>query len=240
MAFVTHGAPTDTNVPMGAIALDLTNGRIWQRNSSANGWDAIGYILDGDGAPQQFKVTNAGAGAIGFRNAGAGNQQFNIDCYVNDSGALIASATTGSRWIQGSGVLRWDYFTGATIGDDIGSSLVAGLTLDLTSGALTAEKAFIGSVQALTTAAGAGAVNTTTLLTKLTSTGTDALTLANGTDGQIKIITMIVDGGDATLTPTTKTGFTTVLFDAVGDSVTLTYFTTLGWMVSAVNGATVS
>lgn len=95
----------------------------------------------------------------------------------------------------------------------------------------------IGSTQALS---GAGAVNLTTLVTKVTSTGSNALTLADGTDGQMKIIVMVVDGGDATLTPTTKTGFSTITFNDAGDGVVLVFTTTTGWIVAGNNGATLA
>jgi hypothetical protein len=95
-----------------------------------------------------------------------------------------------------------------------------------------------GSVQSLS---GAGAVNLTTLITEVTSTGANALTLADGTSGQVKIITMIVDGGDATLTPTTLAGAaTTITFNDVGDTVILVYTDTLGWVIASNNGATVA
>jgi len=84
---------------------------------------------------------------------------------------------------------------------------------------------------------GAGAVNLTDMLTSLTTTGaSQALTLANGTVGQIKIISHVVDGGSAVLTPTTKIGFTTITFTAVGDSAMLIY-TVSGWDIIALNGA---
>jgi hypothetical protein len=95
----------------------------------------------------------------------------------------------------------------------------------------------IGTV---TTRSGAGAVPITASTVRLTTTGADALTLANGANGQILTIIMVVDGGDGTLTPTTKTGFSTITFNDVGDSVTLQYFTTLGWMILANYGATVA
>ena len=60
--------------------------------------------------------------------------------------------------------------------------------------------------------------------------------VANGTVGQIKIISHIVDGGSAVLTPTTKIGFTTITFTAVGDSAMLIY-TAQGWDIVALNGA---
>lgn len=64
-----------------------------------------------------------------------------------------------------------------------------------------------------------------------------ALTLADGAAGQIKIIVHEVDGGSAVLTPTTKTGYTTITFTNVGDSCMLQFFATRGWMVVSLNGA---
>lgn len=84
---------------------------------------------------------------------------------------------------------------------------------------------------------GAGAVNVTDMLTSLTTTGAaQALTLANGTLGQVKVIAHTVDGGSAVLTPTTALGFTTITFTNVGESATLIY-TAAGWAILALNGA---
>jgi hypothetical protein len=47
-------------------------------------------------------------------------------------------------------------------------------------------------------------------ITEIATTGANALTLANGAAGQIKIITMVVDGGDGTLTPTTFANGSTI------------------------------
>lgn len=123
--------------------------------------------------------------------------------------------------------------TTATIG------AATSVTTVTTSGNVTVGGAVIGSTQNLS---GSGAVNVTSGTTKVTTTASAAaLTLANGTDGQIKMIVMVVDGGgDATITPTTKTGYTTIVLDAVGDAVVLQYFTTLGWMVIANYNATIA
>lgn len=92
------------------------------------------------------------------------------------------------------------------------------------------------------TRAGAGAVPLTASTVQITTTGAAAaLTLANGTAGQLLTLVMTADGGgDATLTPTTETGFSTIVFGDLGDSVTLQYFTTLGWMIVSNVGATVN
>lgn len=90
----------------------------------------------------------------------------------------------------------------------------------------------VSGVQAIS---GAGAINVTQNRTDITTTGAQAFTLANGTVGQIKIITMVVDGGDATITPTTLLGYTTITFNAVGDTVMLQYGTG-GWAIIGGNG----
>ena len=94
--------------------------------------------------------------------------------------------------------------------------------------------AFDSTAQALTAA---GAVNITTAVTTIASSAAIALTLINGNAGQIKIITMITDGGTATLTPTTLNGYTTIAFDTDGDSCMLYYAgSTPGWCVIANQG----
>lgn len=116
-------------------------------------------------------------------------------------------------------------FVGAVTGNVTGD-----VTGDLT-GAVT------GSIQALS---GAGAVDVTSLITEVTTTAADALTLADGTAGQIKIITMVADGGDGTLTPTTFANGSTITFNDVGDSVMLVYNSTVGWALVANTGTTIA
>jgi len=97
--------------------------------------------------------------------------------------------------------------------------------------------AFDSTPQALTAA---GAVNLTTAVTTVASAAAIALTLANGSVGQVKIICMTTDGGDATLTPTTLNGYSTITFNDVGDSCVLIYNTTGGWSVISNQGCTLA
>ena len=97
--------------------------------------------------------------------------------------------------------------------------------------------AFDSTPQALTAA---GAVNLTTAVTTVATGGAIALTLAAGSVGQIKIITMIPDGGVATLTPTNFAGSnTTVAFNDVGDTIQLCYINST-WVVLGNNGCTLA
>lgn len=93
----------------------------------------------------------------------------------------------------------------------------------------------VGSVQ---TISGPGAIDITSLHTAITTTGADAYTLANGVVGQVKIISMAVDGGDATITPTTFANGSTITFEDVNDCITLIY-TANGWLSIANQGSPV-
>ena len=77
-------------------------------------------------------------------------------------------------------------------------------------------------------------------VSKTTGGDAEALTLANGTPGQVLVIHLTTDGGgDGTLTPTTKTGFTTIVFADAGDQAVLLYVDdTIGWILLAYKGLT--
>ena len=86
---------------------------------------------------------------------------------------------------------------------------------------------------------GGGALSLTTAVSLITTTGTEAYTLADGIEGQIKIISMKVNGGNATVTPDDYVNGTSILFNNVNDTITLLYQST-GWVQLARQNATVS
>lgn len=146
-----------------------------------------------------------------------------IDFYF--SGAVGASGSTESTAVK-----AWSI--------DATGNFIAGTdnTYDIGANGATRPKdlflggKYVGSTQALS---GAGAANVTTETTKITSTGVlDAISLADGVDGQTKIIIHDVDGGSFVLTPTTKTGWTTFTSTIAGESITLKFVTTRGWIVT--------
>ena len=87
-------------------------------------------------------------------------------------------------------------------------------------------------------ATGGGALSLTTAVSLITTTGTEAYTLADGIEGQIKVISMKVNGGNATVTPDNYVNGTSILFNNVNDTIVLMYQTT-GWVQLARQNATV-
>ncbi len=79
-------------------------------------------------------------------------------------------------------------------------------------------------------------------VSKTTAGDAEALSLANGTEGQIITISLVTDGGgDGTLTPATSTGWATAVFGVVGDSLTVRYIDdTVGWVIIGAWGTAVA
>jgi len=161
-------------------------------------------------------------GGTGITSFGAGIATF---LTAPSSGNLAAAVTDET----GSGALVF-----AT------SPTLVTPTLGVATATSVATGPVFGTIQSLS---GAGAVNITTLTTAFTSTATgNALTLANGAAGQLKMIVYVAEaaGGDTgVLTPTNLGGFTTITFNAVGDSCLLQFIGTDWWAIS-VRGATLA
>ena len=162
-----------------------------------------------------------GTGHVAIRSTGGSNNQaaIRLNCENNTHGQTLMSQPHAS---SDSGFFQ--------LPKDGGSARATPNTL------LSGDKT-VATVQALS---GAGAISLNTLHTALTTTGAQAQTLANGVNGQIKIITMVADGGDGTLTPATFANGSTITFNDVGDSVLLIYNTTGGWALVSNTGCTIA
>ena len=150
--------------------------------------------------------------------------QIQLNCHANSHGQTI-KPQPHSAAVTNTSLLP----AGAS------STLVSKVSADILTNKTLAD--LKTSVQ---TISGAGAIDVVTGVTEVTTTAADAYTLADGTVGQIKIIVMKADGGDGTITPVTFAGGTTITMNDVGDSVMLTYATTIGWVLIANNGCTIA
>ena len=225
-----------------------------------------GFIADANGAEQiifqttasavnEIEITNAatgGAASAGTSTApiiGASGET-NVDLALLPKGTgHVAIRSTGGTNNQGAIRLNCENNThGQTLMSQPHSSGDSGffkLPLDGGSARATPNVLLSGAktIVQTETANGAGssvALSLNTAHSAIVTTGAQAFSLANGVNGQVKTISMVTDGGDATLTPAALAGGTTITFNDVGDSVVLIYNTTGGWAVLSNTGATVA
>ena len=150
---------------------------------------------------------------------------------VNITGNVTSSGTVDADTVTTAGISITDNNVSASRSND---------DLVLSPNGTGAVKAtanvhvggFVGAIDILT---GGGAIRTDTLTTELVTTGTQSFSLADGALGQIKIILLKTDGGNATITPTTFADATNIVLDTVLDNVTLV-FTSAGWLITAGQG----
>ena len=105
---------------------------------------------------------------------------------------------------------------------------------------------FLAFAQAEQSLTGAGAANVTSAVTAFTTntdnSGNNAVTLAAGTAGQIKILYTKVEtssGQTTVVTPAAFANGTTITFDAVGDSAIL-YYNGSTWVCLAQQGCAIA
>jgi len=101
---------------------------------------------------------------------------------------------------------------------------------------LTKIPGFIGFADTPQTATNETEPNITSLLTLLVTTTASTAELANGIQGQLKVIVFITDGGTATLTPATMNDGTTLAFADAGDAAMLMYIGASGWAPISLAG----
>jgi len=212
----------------GAIALGYQSGQTTQGGQAIAIGELAGQATQGGhGIALGYATgqTAQGAYAIAIgKQAGYANQAAN-SIVINATGNILNNTQADAFVVQpirsavGTTTLMYDASSG-----------------EITHTATPAQQTMIGSVQQIS---GPGAIDVTSYITEITTTGADAYTLADGVAGQIKIISMIVDGGDATITPTTLATGTTITMADVNDNITLLYGTN-GWVNTANQGAIIA
>ena len=214
IAIASTNLSDTASICLAANTLTLTNKTLTSPIVGGDVTTASGNLLI-NSATQIVEVKGDGSSVEGM---------IKLNCHANSHGQTIkpqphsASVTNTSLLPAGAS-----------------STLVSKVSADILTNKTLAD--LKTSVQSLS---GAGAIDVVTGVTEVTTTAADALTLANGTVGQIKIIVMKVDGGVGTITPATFAGGTTIAMNDVGDSVMLTYATTIGWVLVANNGCTIA
>lgn len=270
LASGTITLPLNTGVPDGTTVLITTTQEITSLTIALNGASAIygGVSFLGAGtatAIRFYQPTNSWYQINADAVYGANVQAFlAVPSSANLRAAVTDETGTGSLVFATSPTLVTPVLGTVASGDIsactstsmvmvspiLGTPTSGALTnctaLPLTTGvtgALPVANGGTGASATVQALSGPGAVNVTSLATAFTSTAAgNALTLADGAQGQLKTIIYVAEaaGGDTgVLTPTNLGSATTITFNDIGDSVTL-QFAGADWWVVGFRGAVVA
>ena len=203
-------------------------------DASPNGGGCTAPIIGSSGETNvDLALLPKGTGIVTIRSTTGTNKQgqLRLNCEDNSHGQVIVAQPHGS---SDSGYFMLPKSSST---NQDGSGGVAGADI-LLSGDKT-----VGTTETVSgDSSGKDAISLDTLVTLLnTSGGTSDLTLAAGVVGQVKIISMHTAGNDATLDATDGNlgGASSIVFNAIGESVTLLYNGTK-WVVVGQFGVTIS
>ena len=149
----------------------------------------------------------------------------------NGSNADISIQPSGT----GNVTLGAVKINGTTLSSDDSTKITIAEATDVTGTLFSRGNVF--GVQRLTGSGSTEVINLTDTVTLLITTGSSQqFSLADGVEGQLKIISMVTDGGTGVVTPANFVNGTNITFDDVQDTVTLLYQST-GWVALARQNA---
>lgn len=174
---------------------------------------------------------------------GGSNKKITVSNFLaNINSPLIVNSTNADQDTRIAGDNDNNLFYADASSDRIGIGTSTPTEKLDVAGNLTVSNGFLSFSQTPQSASGNATASLTTALTNFTlTTGSDTLTLANGTPGQIKIISVIAGAGSLTITPATRLGYASITATSIGRVVILMYINnTSGWAVISNQGCTLN
>ena len=205
--------------------------------SMANNQDIILKGLDDSATINALTLDMSEAGAATFNSTVTATD---ITANSLTTNVISSNGSNAELSLQPSGtgdvVISALRVNGTTLDSADSTKITIAEAVDVTGTLFSRGNVF--GVQTLTGSGSTEVVNLTDTVTLLVTTGgSQAFSLADGGEGQIKIISMKTDGGSGIVTPANFVNGTTISFDDVEDTVTLLYQST-GWVALARQNAT--
>ena len=226
---ITNGAGSITlaaSMSSAGSDIDLSTYNINMDAASGNSF------LSGDGTDEGLTVNASGYVAIGDTTPTIPSLAAQLSL-VGTTGRVLEIGNTNTYKAYEIKV------SAGTVNLATGTVSTVGIQVDASQNVLI-PNGFLRYSETPQSLVGAGSIDVVTQITTFTDTGANALTLADGVQGQTKFICQIATaGGAGTLTPTNLAGGTTITFDAIGESVHL-LFTNSSWYVIGISGATIA
>ena len=247
-----------THANSGTVShLDFTKSLFSETNHTVlSSVKSIDFFLDSNGGDsgQAFRIFNNtnpdGSVTEGnhiFKVDESGNTTMKGDLTATDitansltTNVISSNGSNADININASGtgdvVLSALRVNGTTLDSADSTKITVAEAVDVTGTLFSRGNVF--GVQTLTGSGSTGVINLTDTVTLLVTTGSSQnFSLADGVEGQLKIISMKTDGGTGIVTPANFVNGTTITFDDVEDTVTLLYQST-GWVALARQNAT--
>lgn len=198
--------------------------------------DTTGSVVLDELTVNATVISTATTGAnISLTTTGSGVTNINS---VNITGGAVDGATVGTSNPQQGKFLNLFSDNHRPNSDGVSTSGTASYRWsEVNTLLLNGSKVVLTSPGLLTSS---GAISVLKSHVKLNSSGgAIAATLADGADGHLMVITMIVAGSNAVVTPSNAAGFTSLTFNSVGDTATL-IFSDADWMLLSSYGVTIA
>ena len=204
--------------------------------SMGNNQDIILKGLDDSATINALTLDMSAAGAATFNSTVTATD---ITANSLTTNVITSNGSNAELSLQPSGtgdvVISALRVNGTTLDSADSTKITVAEAVDVTGTLFSRGNVF--GVQTLTGSGSTEVVNLTDTVTLLVTTGSNqAFSLADGVEGQIKIISMKTDGGDGIVTPANFVNGTNITFNDVEDTVTLLYQST-GWVALARQNA---